>query len=219
MERRAKRRFGRYVDCFSCELCCRTFVKDFASFPMPVWFRRFRMEFDLQKNSVPQLAPIPGFEFAPWHETLLDAHVSVKQQSFKDGSDTAVFPSLGDESGCYRLMQDITTRDGFIPESCWLAIFTEPGACLQIPCGTIQAIRMDDETGAIQNVGIIPEYRGQGLGSRLVYAALDGMRSVGVRWATLEVTARNTGAVQLYSRLGFRLRKVVFKPGNVAPAA
>lgn len=183
---------------------------------MPIWFRRFRMSFDLRHQALPPAVLPAGCELLPWHDDLLDAHVWVKFRSFSDTADTAVFPSLGSEEGCYRLMRDITGRPGFFPGTCWLAVSRpEPDAAWQ-PCGTIQGLQVEPETGAIQNVGVIRPFRGSGLGSCLVTAALRGFREQGMRNVTLEVTARNPGAVRLYARLGFVVQQVVYKPGNVA---
>ena len=52
--------------------------------------------------------------------------------------------------------------------------------------------------GAIQNLGVVPAYRGMGLGRALVRQALDGFYQAGLRRAYLEVTAENSAAVQLY---------------------
>ena len=52
--------------------------------------------------------------------------------------------------------------------------------------------------GAIQNLGVVPEYRGQGLGRALVRQALEGFYQAGLRRAYLEVTAENSAAVRLY---------------------
>lgn len=183
---------------------------------MPIWFRRFRMVFDLRHQAVPQAALPTGYSLLPWEEQLLDAHASVKYQSFVEAADTAVFPSLGDEEGCLRLMRDITERPGFLPESCWLLVFREGASGRQYPCGTIQGLQTEPDTGAIQNVGIIPGHRGRGAGQRMIAASLTGFRNHGMRFVTLEVTARNPGAVRLYSRMGFQIRHVVYKPGNFA---
>jgi ribosomal protein S18 acetylase RimI-like enzyme len=65
-------------------------------------------------------------------------------------------------------------------------------------------------------VGVIPEHRGQGLGTVLLFQALRGFKQAGLRRAFLEVTAQNTGAVRLYERLGFKTTKTVYKAAEVA---
>jgi ribosomal protein S18 acetylase RimI-like enzyme len=65
--------------------------------------------------------------------------------------------------------------------------------------------------GAIQNLGVVPEHRGRGLGRALVHQALIGFRDSGLDRAYLEVTAENQGAVVLYRSLGFRRAKTLYK--------
>jgi len=79
----------------------------------------------------------------------------------------------------------------------------------------IQGVRDAYGMGAVQNIGIIPEHRGRSLGSYLVRLALDGFKQEGLRRASLEVTAQNTGAMRLYHRLGFRKTKTVYKAAEV----
>ena len=55
----------------------------------------------------------------------------------------------------------------------------------------------------INNVAVLPQYRGRGMGSAILRHALADAQRRGARRATLEVRASNTGAVRLYQRLGF----------------
>jgi mycothiol synthase len=57
--------------------------------------------------------------------------------------------------------------------------------------------------GWIHMVGVHPDYRGQGLGKKLLRAGLQGFREKGVRAVELTVDEENRGAVHLYSVLGF----------------
>src|SRR5438876_101155 len=77
--------------------------------------------------------------------------------------------------------------------------------------GTIQGVVQTGQWGAVQNVGVAPEHRGRGLGRALVLKSLSGFRTAGVPRVYLEVTARNTAAVQLYRSLGFRLARTTYK--------
>jgi ribosomal protein S18 acetylase RimI-like enzyme len=83
-------------------------------------------------------------------------------------------------------------------------------------CGTVQGIRDEAGGGSIQNLGVVPEHRGQGLGSQLLLAALAGFAQVGLMRASLEVTAQNVDAIRLYRRMGFRRVKTVYKAVEVA---
>jgi [ribosomal protein S18]-alanine N-acetyltransferase len=55
----------------------------------------------------------------------------------------------------------------------------------------------------INNVAILPPYRGQGIGTALMQRVLGEARRLGARRATLEVRASNEAARRLYERLGF----------------
>jgi GNAT superfamily N-acetyltransferase len=183
--------------------------------PMSVsYFKRYRMELDLRgKRFIPVFTP-PGYRLLAWEPDLLTEHASAKFESFRHEIDAGVFDCLADLAGCRRLMQEITLKDGFLPEATWLAIYTY-GDAIEC-CGTIQGIRASHKYGAIQNVGITPTHRGRGVGTALIFAALAGFQQVGLSRAYLEVTAQNDRAVRLYKRLGFRRTKTLFKAVELA---
>lgn len=181
------------------------------------YFKRFRMEFDLT-NSIPDSPAVPlGYELLAYAPELLRDHASAKYQSFRSELDANVFPCLGRRDGCLRLMREITSRAGFVPESTWLCRYRDPVSGQAIPVGTIQGLEIDG-WGAVQNLGIDPAHRGKGLGSILLRRAAEGFRSVGLGRMHLEVTTDNTAAVRLYERIGFRKAQVVYKAAEVAGA-
>jgi hypothetical protein len=179
------------------------------------YFKRFRMEIDLGRQ-LPEPVPPPGYRLIPWSSRILVAHAETKYASFRSEIDANVFPCLGDYDGCVRLMSEIARKDGFLSGATWLLALEavdsdepddEPYGC----CGTIQGIRDRSGMGAIQNLGIVPEHRGRGLGSCLMLKALEGFQRDGLRRAFLEVTAQNEGAIRLYRRLGFYKARTVYK--------
>lgn len=168
------------------------------------YFKRFKMELELW--DAPPAPPLPeGYAFIPWHDGLLSDHAETLFASFAETIDAVVFPSLGDRSGCYFLMTEISRKSGFLPGATWL--LAGPSG----HCGTVQGVRDAGGVGAIQNLGIVPGCRNRGLGSVLLAQALEGFRRAGLKRALLEVTAQNEGAIRLYRRLGFRRRKTVYK--------
>ncbi len=58
--------------------------------------------------------------------------------------------------------------------------------------------------GYVTNVAVLPQYRRQGIGARLVRAAVDGARARGCEFLSLEVRVGNEAAIRLYEKLGFR---------------
>ena len=168
------------------------------------YYKRFRMEVDLDGAAAPPDLPGP-FAWVPWDESLLDRHAEVKFLSFRDEIDACVFPCLGDRFGCQRLMREIRRKPGFLAAATWLI------ACPSGYVGTVQGVMDRGAIGAIQNLGVVPAFRGRGLGRALVRQALEGFYQAGLRRAYLEVTAENSGAVLLYRAVGFRRAKTLYK--------
>lgn len=168
------------------------------------YFKRFRMEVDL--GLVPPVVPLPpGCAWVAWRNDLLDCHAEVKHRCFESELDARIFPSLGDRVGCLKLMLSISSQRGFLPGATWLIQQGEDYL------GTVQGLVEARRVGMIQNLGVVPEARGLGLGTALLLKALHGFKAAGMRWGSLEVTADNTGALRLYRRLGFRKARTLFR--------
>jgi ribosomal protein S18 acetylase RimI-like enzyme len=174
------------------------------------YYKRYRMELDLVAP-LPAVPRLPdGLTWVPWDDRLIEAHAEVKYQCFRDELDGIVFPNLANRAGCERLMRDIANRVGFRPQSTWLV--ADGNAYV----ATIQGVADRVGTGGIQNLGVVPAYRGRGLGLAMLLQALHGFRQTGLAKASLEVTAQNEPAVRMYRHVGFRFRKTLYKP--VEPA-
>lgn len=185
---------------------------------MPLtYFKRFRMYIDLDRQAIGQPVLPPDYRFYAWDVALLSAHATAKYRSFCGEIDAVVFPCLGDPAGCLRLMTEISQKETFLPTATWLLGYV--GAGRQTPefCGTIQGIR-DENEGAIQNIGVVPEHRGRGLGTQLICRALHGFRQAGLRRVYLEVTAQNEAAIRLYRRIGFQTARTVYKAASLVSA-
>lgn len=167
------------------------------------YFKRHKMEVELRDLPSPRLPD--GFSFAPWSCELLDTHADILFGSFQLEIDSQVFPSLGDRQGSICLMIEMSRKHGFLPEATWL--LRGPDG----PCGTVQGMRERGGMGSIQNLGILPYWRGRGLGAALLLQALHGFCRAGLGRAQLEVTAQNDAAVRLYRRLGFHRSKTLYK--------
>lgn len=180
------------------------------------YYKRYRMELDLRRVHFGELSLPDGYRFVAWSPGLEEVHAEVKYRSFRWELDSSVFPCLGDEMGCQQLMSDIARRDGFLPAASWLVTHHVDPAIPHEYCGTIQGVMTDTFTGGIQNVGVTPDHRGQGLGAALVTRAVAGFQRSGADRVHLEVTAKNVDAIRLYHRLGFRTVKTVYKAVEIA---
>lgn len=180
------------------------------------YFQRFRMEFDLQQ---PLAAPeLPGdFAWVAWNPDEIHRHAWVKFLGFRDEVDSEVFPCLGDYDGCYGLMREIAEQQAFAPPATWLIVHHGEGHA-PVDCGTIQGLVASESSGAIQNIGVAPEYRRQGIGRALVLKCLAGFRSLGLKRVGLEVTGANYPAVQLYRSIGFRMTRTMYRTADLETA-
>ena len=183
------------------------------------YVRRFRMEIDLGRGSLP-LAELPdGYVWTRWDDSLVERHSVAKYLSFHEELDARVFPCLGELEGCRRLMGEISRQCSFLPGATWLITREPNGFGPPVDCGTIQGLAHSRGLGAVQNVGVVPEHRGSGLGRALVLQSLHGFRNARLLRVYLEVTAENKPAVELYRSIGFRHTRTMYKPLAAETAA
>jgi len=174
------------------------------------YFKRYRMELELAHAPVP-LAVLPeGYYWGDWDEEDVDRHALVKHRSFRDEVDAEVFSSLSEYYGCVRLMREISQQDGFLGPATWLIVHRGDDG-FPADCGTIQGISQSEQVGSIQNIGVVPEHRGIGLGRALVLKSLEGFMLARHKRVVLEVTAANRPAVELYRSLGFQVVKTMYR--------
>ena len=179
------------------------------------YFKRYKMRIDLERVRDLELQQIEGYSFVRWSSNLLDEHAEAKYKSFRNELDSHVFPCLGNHDGCLKLMNEISCRSGFVPQATWLLVCETENRLDSENCGTVQGISDDGKTGSIQNLGVSPEHRGRGLGTQLLMRSLQGFAEIDVKSVSLEVTAKNEGALQLYQRLGFDVVELVYKSADL----
>ena len=178
--------------------------------------KRYQMVIDLQKVALPDSQLPAGFHFLDWHPAFIERHAKTKYLSFCNEIDARIFPTFRQYDACLRLMRSIAGKSGFLPDTTWLIVQGEPLKEIK-DCATIQGLKHNALLGAIQNVAVLPGFRGRGLGQALVVKSLQGFRNAGLKRVTLEVTAENAPAVQLYQKLGFHTVKTVYKETLVNP--
>ncbi len=62
------------------------------------------------------------------------------------------------------------------------------------------------DEGHITNVALLPNYRGRGLGRRLVGHLIEQAKQLGIAQMTLEVRPSNAAALALYRQFGFSVQ-------------
>ena len=65
-------------------------------------------------------------------------------------------------------------------------------------------VQYGPDGGDIMTIATAPEFRGQGVGTRLLTVMEQRLRDKRLQWLTLEVRPSNTAAVGLYTALGFQ---------------
>ena len=173
--------------------------------------KRLRMELDFRHQPLEKAVLPAGFAWRAWDPGSMRVHAAVKCASFHQELDSHLFAALSTYAGCEELMRGIAAHSGFLPQSTWLIEL--PGSDLNCPlaCGTIQGLAANTTLGSIQNVGVLPEFRGKGLGRALVLKSLAGFRRHGLLRVSLDVTAENKPAVTLYQSIGFRTVSTSFR--------
>jgi ribosomal-protein-alanine N-acetyltransferase len=85
------------------------------------------------------------------------------------------------------------------PESVSYRAVTPDGTMV----GFIVGIVEPDRTGHITTLGVAPEHRRRGIAQQMLLKVEEGFRRRGVRITRLEVRSVNSGAQDLYQKLGF----------------
>ncbi len=174
-------------------------------------FKRFRMELDLRAVDLPPAVLPDGYRWVTWRTILSERHAQVKWRSFRNDLDGRVFECLTNIDGCRRLITEIGKQAKFCPMATWMVSFQPELSWPADDCGTIQGIARPGGIGSIQNIGVVPEHRGMGIGRAILLKSLEGFWQSGCNTATLEVTALNRVAVSLYRSLGFRITRVLYR--------
>jgi ribosomal-protein-alanine N-acetyltransferase len=60
----------------------------------------------------------------------------------------------------------------------------------------------------IMRIAVHPDYRGRGIATKLIAAALDKFKQMDLKYAELDVDIVKNGAIRLYEKFGFRIMKV-----------
>jgi len=98
---------------------------------------------------------------------------------------------------------------------CWVAVVAnscehtdDESQDVEVGLGTIVAILvlwLIEDEAHVATVAVHPDYRGLGIGRRIMLEALHDAVAYGATMATLEVRTSNQTAINLYSDLGFEI--------------
>jgi ribosomal protein S18 acetylase RimI-like enzyme len=72
-------------------------------------------------------------------------------------------------------------------------------------CDVTPMSRPSQAHRGVFGVGLLQQFRGQGIGTRLIQSALAAARAFGLHRVELTVREHNTGAIELYRKEGFEI--------------
>jgi ribosomal protein S18 acetylase RimI-like enzyme len=75
-------------------------------------------------------------------------------------------------------------------------------------CDVIPMSRPVQAHRGVFGIGLLPQFRGRGIGTRLIRVALAAARAFGLHRVELTVREHNTGAIELYKKEGFEIEGV-----------
>ena len=110
-------------------------------------------------------------------------------------------------SGSLRFLNNIVRFPGcgtFDPESSFVAVHKRARSLV----GLILCSRVRSDVGHVTQVCVLPEFRSQRIGESLLAASSANLQRRSFTLLSLTVTQANTGAVELYTRLGFDTKRV-----------
>ena len=119
--------------------------------------------------------------------SAIEQYFAELDRRFKGGFDS----TLGGGDGDRHLVAS--------PTGVFLLVRSDP---LLLGCGGLQ--RLDRTTGEIKRMWVHPQWRGEGLGHRLLAEIESGARGLGYQHVALDTNASLTEAVALYERSGYR---------------
>lgn len=171
-------------------------------------FPRLFLEIDLRGFHLGPSPAAQAFTFSNWSEPRHDEAAAVLADAYRDHIDSDINDQYRSAAGARRFLGNIIQYPGcgsFFRPGSFIALATATGAVVGLSLSSLIA----SDVGHITQLCVSPTVRGRGLGYELLRRSLDALSKAGCRSASLTVTAANTGALQLYERVGF-LRRASF---------
>ena len=168
---------------------------------------RLFMRMDIGQPAKPHVALNKEIEMRPWSENDYQPTAVLITAAYRGHVDSEINDQYRTANGSMRFLHNIVRFPGcgtFDPESS----FTAYNRALRMTVGVILCSKIRSDVGHITQVCVLPEYRSHGIGDALMNRSAEQLRGRGFQVLTLTVTQANTGAVDLYGRLGFTTKHV-----------
>jgi ribosomal protein S18 acetylase RimI-like enzyme len=155
----------------------------------------------------PAAGNFPDLEIRRWSEQDYYAAAAVIAASYEHHVDADINDQYRSISGSLRFLNNIVRFPGcgvFDGAASFVAIHRPTGNM----AGLILCSRVRDDVGHITQICVVPGQRGRHLGAALMNIVAGELRQRRFSALTLTVTEANHGAVVLYERLGYSIRRV-----------
>ncbi len=168
-------------------------------------YRRLFLTLQLRGSSAPHIPPAGLMEdvlVRRWAEQDYQPAAGVITAAYRSHIDSEINDQYRTNAGSNRFLNNIVRFPGcgvFDPESSFVAIHRSSSALI----GLILCSRVKDDVGHVTQVCLVPEYRGMGIGERLIASTYHSLRHRNFNLLSLTVTEANHRAVDLYRSLGF----------------
>ncbi|MGB8768602.1 MAG: GNAT family N-acetyltransferase [Candidatus Korobacteraceae bacterium] len=167
--------------------------------------RRLFLSLQLQGPNAPNVSPMSVPEdvlIRRWAEQDYQPAAGVITTAYRAHIDSEINDQYRTNAGSNRFLNNIVRFPGcgvFDTDSSFVAIHRPSNALI----GLILCSRVKDDVGHVTQVCLVPEYRGLGIGERLIASTHHSLRNRNFSQLSLTVTEANHRAVDLYRRLGF----------------
>jgi ribosomal protein S18 acetylase RimI-like enzyme len=171
-------------------------------------FRLFPRNFMIVALDRTNLAALPvsaSLRIEPWRDRHFEKSAQLIVESYLGHIDSQINDQYSSQAGALKFLKNIIVFPGcgmFQTDCSFVA--TEMGT--EKLAGVILSSKVAEDVGHVTQICVVPEYRGFGLGSRLLAETLASLRRRRCASVSLTVTAANP-AVRLYERVGFATMK------------
>lgn len=174
--------------------------------PGAAFSRVFERNFMLVEADTSHKLPnrtLDGILLDRWSERWQDETASLIASAYRGHIDSEINDQYRSSSGARRFLFNIVQYPG-------CGTFFEPASCIAVQsgtgrlCGVSLTSMVAQDAGHITQICVSPSVKGKGVGYEMLRRSLQVLAASGAKKVSLTVTARNTEAVKLYLRTGFR---------------
>jgi len=170
-------------------------------------FPRLFMLYPLRTTTSTEVPLDPGIEIRRWTEADYQDVASVITLAYRGHIDSEINDQYRSVTGSLRFLNNIVRFPGcgvFDAPSSYIAFDRKARQII----GAILCSRVKEDVGHVTQVCVLPDYRGKHIGEALLSATANELRKRKFANISLTVTQANVGAVELYKRLGYDIKRI-----------